>query len=178
MPGSIKVYCKQPVHTLSKVNMLFSLGINSVFLLKTCLNHATISACFKPLTRLVGMSLSKDLIQQLKGDDYRIRADALFQLSLLDPQDAEVALPLLISGLGDSHPLVRGFAARSIGDIGIREDEALDALEQLSAQDPIDSVRSAASQALFRLKASRRYIRLAPSSRDDTIERTGKDQAT
>lgn len=92
------------------------------------------------------------LIQRAQdGNDIYARLvaiDSLRRLALL----SRPALPVLIGALQDPHPLIREEAARSIGTIGDRSPNVLQALQTAANSDNVDTVRFAASEALKALE--------------------------
>jgi HEAT repeat protein len=75
------------------------------------------------------------------------RTYTLIQTPSSKPQSAGKAVPVLISGLGDSLPETRQTAAEGLAELGSLAGEAVPALEKAS-HDDVKSVREAAAKAL------------------------------
>ena len=64
---------------------------------------------------------------------------------------AEEAIPALIGALGDKEAGVRRLAARALGRIGPGAGEAIPELKRLAAEDPDETVRRYARDALVKI---------------------------
>ena len=94
---------------------------------------------------------AKQIIETLKSDpDEKKRLAAVGELSEYDPRTHIDVLPTLVNSLNqDPSPAVRAAAAEVIGEMRPVQQNAGVALEQTNANDPSESVRKAAQQALW-----------------------------
>ena len=87
------------------------------------------------------------------GDDL-VKLTAIWALLQMGPPSEEfvkMSLPLLTDALGSQREMVRVEAAMSLGHLGKAASSSLPALEK-AQQDPSSSVRSAASEAIKKIK--------------------------
>jgi hypothetical protein len=94
---------------------------------------------------------AKQLVEKLKSDpDEKKRLAAVEELVDYDPRTHLDVLPTLVNSLKqDPSPAVRAAAAEVIGEMKPVQQNAGVALEQTNANDPSESVRKAAQQALW-----------------------------
>jgi HEAT repeat protein len=101
---------------------------------------------------------AKDAVPALKrltaSNDELVKLAAVWALLQIGPTSddlVKMALPLLTGALGSQRELVRVEAAMSLGALGKAATSALPALEK-SLQDPSSSVRSAANEAISKIR--------------------------
>ena len=92
----------------------------------------------------------------LDGDDSILPLVSALALMRIGPEDAQLrrqTVPLLAEGLQHDDELVRVESARALGELGSSARSAIPALEK-ATQDPRESVRLAAEEALQRIKTN------------------------
>ncbi len=93
------------------------------------------------------------LKQLVQGDDAQLRDMAAWALVHIRPEGENLAayLPLLVEGTRDQRPLVRRQMALALGELGLTDPSAIDALNRLM-QDHVPEVSAAATMALEQIK--------------------------
>jgi HEAT repeat protein len=98
----------------------------------------------------LGPTVVPALGDALKDKEERVRQTVAFVLGQMPPADALPALPALEGALKDSSPVVRGWAAEALTNIGLPAQKTVPALKALLT-DPDAMPRIAAARALWRL---------------------------
>ena len=96
-----------------------------------------------------------DLISLSASKDEMLATVAVWATLKIQPEDASLfttAVPLLRKALRGDREIVRLEAAVALGDIGTAAETAVPILELVAEDDPVQSVRSAAKQALAKIR--------------------------
>jgi HEAT repeat protein len=91
----------------------------------------------------------------VKSGDPLLATVGVWSALQIEPENASLrtqAVPLLTKALLDEHDLVRLEAAVALGEIGKASRETLEMLELVAEDDPVPTVRSAAAEALAKLR--------------------------
>lgn len=94
-----------------------------------------------------------------KSPDELMATVAIWAVLKIEPEDEslfETAVPLLRKALRSDQQMVRFEAAVALGDMGPAAETAIPILELVSEDDPVESVRKAAKQALAQIRANGR----------------------
>jgi DNA polymerase III delta prime subunit len=84
--------------------------------------------------------VAHELMKTIKDPNPVIRRNSVFALRQLK---SEVAMPLIVIAIEDSDPNVRRTAIRVIGELGIKDKEAIPLITQILNKEPSDLVREA-----------------------------------
>ena len=112
-----------------------------------CLGRIGSPAAKKALPRLKELSASSD------GMQATVAIWAVLQITPDDQEQFENAVPLLIEALTSEVQTVRLEAAIVLGDLGPQAKDAVPAIELVSEDDPVRTIRLAAQQALEKIRA-------------------------
>jgi len=103
---------------------------------------------------------SKPAVERLQAnltsEDAFYRLTSAWALTRIVPEQEGVAkqvTPILVEGLQHERPFVRVEAAKGLGHLGSKAEEAVPALQEL-ADDPVEEVRQAAREAIGKISAS------------------------
>ena len=99
------------------------------------------------LPRLKELSGSSDLMQAT------VAIWAVLQIAPNDKEQALKAIPLLMRALDSDNQTVRLEATIALGDLGPLAQDAVPAIELISDDDPIRTIRQAAKESLGRIRA-------------------------
>jgi len=99
------------------------------------------------LPRLKELSGSSDLMQAT------VAIWAVLQIAPNDKEQALKAIPLLMRALDSDNQTVRLEATIALGDLGSLAQDAVPAIELISEDDPIRTIRQAAKESLGRIRA-------------------------
>ncbi len=99
------------------------------------------------LPRLKELSGSSDLMQAT------VAIWAVLQIAPNDKEQALKAIPLLMRALDSDNQTVRLEATIALGDLGSLAQDAVPAIELVSEDDPIRTIRQAAKESLGRIRA-------------------------
>ena len=100
-------------------------------------------------------SAVEKLIELTRSDDKMLATVAVWAALKIRPADrslVETAVPLLRQALRGEQELVRLEAAVALGDIGSAARTAIPILELIAEEDPVKSVRAAATEALAKVR--------------------------
>ena len=78
---------------------------------------------------------------------------AVLQITPDDQEQFENAVPLLTEALASEEQTIRLEAIIALGDLGPRAKDAVPAMELISEDDPVRTIRLAAQQALEKIQA-------------------------
>src|SRR5262249_34871002 len=92
------------------------------------------------------------LVIVAKSKSLEARIEAAHALWKIDASWIHLAVEALIEGLGHKNPIVREDAGKKLGGIGAGAHKALAALEHVAAKDSVEYVRSAAREAIAKIK--------------------------
>lgn len=112
-----------------------------------CLGRIGSPAAKKALPRLKELSVSSD------GMQATVAIWAVLQITPDDQEQFENAVPLLIEALTSEVQTVRLEATIALGDLGPQAKDAVPAIELVSEDDPVRTIRLAAQQALEKIRA-------------------------
>jgi HEAT repeat protein len=112
-----------------------------------CLGRIGSPAAKKALPRLKELSASSD------GMQATVAIWAVLQITPDDQEQFENAVPLLIEALTSEVQTVRLEATIALGDLGPQAKDAVPAIELVSEDDPVRTIRLAAQQALEKIRA-------------------------
>ena len=112
-----------------------------------CLGRIGSPAAMKALPRLKELSVSSD------GMQATVAIWAVLQITPDDQEQFENAVPLLTEALASEVQTIRLEATIALGDLGPRAKDAVPAIELVSEDDPVRTIRLAAQQALEKIQA-------------------------
>ena len=112
-----------------------------------CLGRIGSPAAMKALPRLKELSVSSD------GMQATVAIWAVLQITPDDQEQFENAVPLLTEALASEEQTIRLEAIIALGDLGPRAKDAIPAMELVSEDDPVRTIRLAAQQALEKIHA-------------------------
>lgn len=112
-----------------------------------CLGRIGSPAAMKALPRLKELSVSSD------GMQATVAIWAVLQITPDDQEQFENAVPLLTEALASEVQTIRLEAIIALGDLGPRAKDAVPAIELVSEDDPVRTIRLAAQQALEKIQA-------------------------
>ena len=112
-----------------------------------CLGRIGSPTAMKALPRLKELSVSSD------GMQATVAIWAVLQITPDDQEQFENAVPLLTEALASEVQTIRLEAIIALGDLGSRAKDAVPAIELVSEDDPVRTIRSAAQQALEKIQA-------------------------
>ena len=112
-----------------------------------CLGRIGSPAAMKALPRLKELSVSSD------GMQATVAIWAVLQITPDDQEQFENAIPLLTEALASEVQTIRLEATIALGDLGPRAKDAVPAIELVSEDDPVRTIRLAAQQALEKIQA-------------------------
>ena len=112
-----------------------------------CLGRIGSPGAMKALPRLKELSVSSDVMQAT------VAIWAVLQITPDDQEQFENAVPLLTEALASEVQTIRLEAIIALGDLGPRAKDAVPAIELVSEDDPVRTIRSAAQQALEKIQA-------------------------
>ena len=111
-----------------------------------CLGRIGSPGAMKALPRLKELSESSD------GMQATVAIWAVLQITPNDQEQFENAVPLLTAALTSEEQTVRLEAIIALGDLGSRAKDAVPAIELVSEDDPVRTIRLAAQQALEKIQ--------------------------
>ena len=112
-----------------------------------CLGRIGSPGAMKALPRLKELSVSSD------GMQATVAIWAVLQITPDDQEQFENAVPLLTEALASEVQTIRLEATIALGDLGPRAKDAVPAIELVSEDDPVRTIRLAAQQALEKIQA-------------------------
>ncbi len=113
-----------------------------------CLGRIGSPGAMKALPRLKELSESSD------GMQATVAIWAVLQITPNDQEQFENAVPLLTAALASEEQTVRLEAIIALGDLGSRAKDAVPAIELISEDDPVRTIRLAAQQALEKIEVN------------------------
>ena len=113
-----------------------------------CLGRIGSPGAMKALPRLKELSESSD------GMQATVAIWAVLQITPNDQEQFENAVPLLTAALASEEQTVRLEAIIALGDLGSRAKDAAPAIELISEDDPVRTIRLAAQQALEKIEVN------------------------